>query len=56
VVRKSLASLAGLPEDTPDVLAEIEQALTLSYHHGGGYRWARGSGGDREIVFAGIGG
>ena len=55
VVRKYVDSLAGQPEYTPDVLAEIEQALTLSYHHGGGYRWARGSGADREIVFAGTG-
>ena len=35
VVRKYLDSLAGRPDYPPDVLAEIEQGLTLSYHHGG---------------------
>jgi hypothetical protein len=55
VVRKYVDSLADQPEYTPDVLAEIEQALTLSYHHGGGYMWCRGHGADMEVLFAGAG-
>jgi hypothetical protein len=55
VVRKYLDSLAGQPEYTPEVLAEIEQSLTLSFHHGGGYMRCRGYGADMEVLFAGTG-
>jgi hypothetical protein len=55
VVRKYVDSLAGQPDYPPEVLAEIEQTLNLSYHHGGGYMWSRGHGADLEVLFAGTG-